>query len=117
MVTYSRFAHKYDLEDVVALYHSLRMKPVYLKKDTYESLHRWLASSSCLSPENAPNEISTEVSELLKYKVLTSTADEDARVLEFIRSRIPRPAINVCYMILSEQCNLACKYCFFGEQR
>lgn len=32
MVRLSRYAHVYDLGDDVALYHSLRMKPVYLNK-------------------------------------------------------------------------------------
>ena len=38
MVRLSRYTHCFDLGDSVALYHSLRMKPVYLKKDAYEGL-------------------------------------------------------------------------------
>ncbi len=115
MVKLSRFAHEFDLGDAIALYHSLRMKPVYLKRKAYEDLQVWLASPLCSSPENAPNNLINEVSELVKCKVLTKADDEDERVLRFIRSRAPVPAISVCYMILSEQCNLACKYCFLGN--
>lgn len=111
----SRFAHSYDLDGAVALYHSLRMKPVYLSKNAFESLQTWLASSFCDNIENAPEEIETEVQELVKYKILTRAQDEDDRVLSFVRSKIPTPAVNVCYMIMSEQCNLACKYCFLGN--
>ena len=115
MVNISRFAHSYDLGDAIALYHSLRMKPVYLTKKAFRSLQAWLASSLCKKVEDAPADIRTEVNELVKYKILTQTKDEDDEVLQFVRSKIPAPAINVCYMIMSEQCNLACKYCFLGN--
>lgn len=115
MVNISRFTHSYDLGDAVALYHSLRMKPVYLSKKALGSLQAWLASSFCDKIENAPEEISAEVQELAKFKILTQNEDEDDRVLQFVKSKIPTPAVNVCYMIMSEQCNLACKYCFLGN--
>ena len=115
MVAVSRFAHTYDLGEYVALYHSLRMKPIYLKKDKHEELVRVLADSSCYRVDDFPDTIKNEAAELVKYKVLTQNEEEDGRVLKFIQSRVPTPAISVCYMILSEQCNLACKYCFLGN--
>lgn len=89
MVTFSRFTHVYDLEDAVALYHSLRMKPVYLTREAYEGLQAWLASPFCDSLDNAPSAISNEVLELAKNKILTKSEDEDDRVLNFIRSKVP----------------------------
>ena len=115
MVKLSRYTHVYDLGEDIALYHSLRMKPVYLTKKAYKDLQDWLASPFCNSKDNAPESLTSEIAELIKCKILTQTEDEDDRVLRFIRSRISPPAINVCYMILSEQCNLACKYCFLGN--
>lgn len=115
MVSTSQFTHIYDLGEAVALYHSLRMKPVYLSREAFESLQAWLASSFCDSSDNAPASIAAEVTELIRAKILTQTQNEDERVLQFVRSKIPKPAINVCYMITSEQCNLACKYCFLGN--
>lgn len=117
MVKFSRFAHVYDLGDAVALYHSLRMKPVYLATEAYKSLQAWLAGSSCNSISEAPASISEEVEQLAKFKILTQADDEDQKVLKFVRSRAPVPGINICYMILSEQCNLACKYCFLGNNQ
>ena len=115
MVAMSRFTHLFDFGEDVALYHSLRMKPVYLTKKTYKTLCEWLADSENEDVEDAPIDIRHEVEELVKYKTLVRTPDEDERVLKFVRSKIPAPATNVCYMILSEQCNLACKYCFLGN--
>src|SRR5689334_3349351 len=115
MVSLSRFAHVYNLDEAVALIHSLRMKPVYLTNNVYQSLKAWLDSSECVAIENIPQHIQEEVRELIKCKVLVQSDDEDEQVLHFIRSRIPKPSISVCYFILSEQCNLACKYCFLGN--
>lgn len=115
MVRLSRYAHIFDLGDSVALYHSLRMKPVYLKKDVYEGLQAWLVSLFCNDYLDPPDELKATVDELIKYKILNHSEKDDDKVLRFVKSRIPSPAINVCYMITSEQCNLACKYCFLGN--
>lgn len=114
MINVSRYTHVYDLDDYVALYHSLRMKPVYLSKKVYKNLQDWLASSFCDS-EHIPEEIRAEVNELIKYKILIRSNDEDEKVLNYVKSKKPDPSISVCYLILSEQCNLACKYCFLGN--
>lgn len=115
MVRLSRYTHTFDLGNSVALYHSLRMKPVYLKKDAYEGLQAWLVGPFCTDYSNAPEELKATVDELVRYKILNHSEKDDDKVLQFVRSRIPDPAINVCYMITSEQCNLACKYCFLGN--
>lgn len=116
MVKVSRFAHTFDLGEYVALYHSLRMKPVFLSKAAYADLQAWLASPFCSSIDDTPtDELKKTVRELAKYKILTQAEDEDAKVLNYVRSKIPTPSIGLCYLILSEQCNLACKYCFLGN--
>lgn len=111
----SRFAHSYELEGAVALYHSLRMRPVYLADCEYKDLQAWLASPSAHSPEEAPDGLRKVVEELVKNRILTKTDDEDDRVLAYLKSKIPAPAVTVAYFILSEQCNLACRYCFLGN--
>lgn len=115
MVRFSRYAHTFDLGDDVSLYHSLRMKPVYLNKKAFEDLQAWLAGPLCNDYDDAPKNIKNEVNELVKFKILNHSEEDDNKVLQFVRGRVPKPAINVCYMITSEQCNLACKYCFLGN--
>ena len=70
MVSISRFTHSYDLDGAVALYHSLRMKPVYLSKNAFGSLQAWLASSFCDRIENAPEEIRQKFKNLSNIKFL-----------------------------------------------
>lgn len=114
MVEISKFTHFFDCGEAIALYHSLRMKPVYLKKDVFEKINIWLEQKP-ESVESAPEDLSEIVNELVRYKILKRSHSEDEKVLDFVKSKLPKPAINVCYFILSEQCNLACKYCFVGN--
>ena len=53
--------------------------------------------------------------ELSDCKIITKNSDTDDMVIKYFRSKLPEPAISGCYFILSEQCNLACKYCFLGN--
>lgn len=115
LLSFSRFTQSFDLNDAVALYHSLRMKPVYLPKDQYKELLVYLNGTPPATLESAPVSLSTLINELCKYKIITQSELEDDNVLQFVRSHIPTPSVNVCYFILTEQCNLACKYCFLGN--
>jgi uncharacterized protein len=91
------------------------MKPVYLKVDKYNEILTYLDKPEFSILSDFPHSVLEEVQELFKYKILARNTDEDEKVLNFIRTKIPEPSISVCYFILSEQCNLACKYCFLGN--
>lgn len=114
MVTLSRFSHCFDLGDSVAMYHSLRMKPVYLSKEEFRELQPYLKDPKVVW-DNVPLPIRQVAEELIKWKIIKTEPDEDEKVLQFVQSGVPEPAVNVCYFILSDQCNLACKYCFLGN--
>lgn len=88
------------------------MKPVYLRKDKYHEIVNYISNNT---GDSSPASLLQEIEELVKYKILVKSPDEDKKILNFIQSKIPEPSISVCYFILSEQCNLACKYCFLGN--
>ena len=98
----SRFAHAFDLGEHVVLWHSLRMKPVFLERGLYEQLQE----GKCDAELEA---------ELVDKKILLSYDGEDEQVIARLRERAPQPDVNLAYFILSEHCNLACKYCFVGS--
>jgi len=116
MMTLSRFAHVFNLDDNnIALYHSLRMKPVYLTKNEYKAFSDFLQNSKIESLSDFPSSLARIATELSDCKILTKDSDTDDNVIKYFRSRLPGPIISGCYFILSEQCNLACKYCFLGN--
>lgn len=102
MVEFSKFVHTFDLGEHIALWHSLRMQPAFLTKEAYKSL----LSNICDDETKQ---------ELTKKKIILSRKDEDEAVISWVRKQVPPPAISLCYFILSERCNLACKYCFLGN--
>ena len=53
--------------------------------------------------------------ELQRWRIAISDECEDDKVLSWVRSLLPGAGISLGYFILSERCNLACKYCFVGE--
>jgi len=116
MMRISRFAHTFFLDDDhVALYHSLRMKPVYLTKIEYRDFLDFMQNEKINSFSDFPDSLAYIITELKDCKILVKNSDTDDAVIKYFRSRIPEPAISGCYFILSEQCNLACKYCFLGN--
>lgn len=98
----SRFTHTFDLGGHVALWHSLRMQPVFLNKAVYEQFQQGEYSDALRD-------------ELVRKKILTAKEGEDEEVLARIRGNAPEPDVRLGYFILSENCNLACKYCFVGS--
>lgn len=102
MVEISKFVHTFDLGEHVALWHSLRMQPVFLTQRAYTDL----LDGNC---EDVVKH------ELQKKKIILTHEGEDDDVLRWVRSRVPLPSVSICYFILSERCNLACKYCFLGN--
>ena len=98
----SRFAYVFDLGEHVALWHSLRMKPVFIERGLYELLQN--------------GECSEELErELIDKKIFLSYEGEDEQIISRLRQNAPQPDVNLAYFILSEHCNLACKYCFVGS--
>lgn len=98
----SRFVHTFDLGDHVALWHSLRMKPVFLEKHVFEELRAGKCSEDLEC-------------ELVDKRIFLSSEDDDDRIIAKLRAQAPRPDVNLAYFILSEHCNLACAYCFVGS--
>jgi len=116
MIRMSRFTHIFDLDDDhIALYHSLRLKPVYLTKTEYNNFLGFLQNSKIENLSDFPDSLAHIATELNDCKILTKNSDTDDTVIKYFRSILPEPIISGCYFILSEQCNLACKYCFLGN--
>lgn len=102
MVNISKFVHTFDLGEHIALWHSLRMQPVFLNNEVYKHLLEGNCDEETMQ-------------ELTKKKIILSYEDEDNDIIGWVRKQVPRPAISLGYFVTSERCNLACKYCFLGN--
>ena len=102
----SRFVHVFQIADVYAYYNSLFLRPVFLSKEEH----------LLLSTQSFCTELLENIqSELLENKILVQDDNDDEKLLQKTREKLLLPYPTIAYFILSEKCNLACKYCFLGN--
>ena len=106
----SKFAKQFKFNDTIAYYNSLRMKPVYLTQNENIELSNYLSGKTQIINKELFNTLN-------EYKILVNSTEEDDNMLLKVRNTVTEPYINVAYFVLSEQCNMACKYCFLGNNK
>ena len=103
----SRYVHCVPLgPQLMAWYHALKIKPVFVHPQFAKGVTRSLRRMSRRSPY-AQYWAALEVQGL----IVDSEQDDD-RCLELAKRTIAPPAIAVMYLLLTDSCNFACRYCF-----
>jgi uncharacterized protein len=104
----SPFLHVISVDDgYMALYHSLNLEIAFLKKSFVERCRQgqtWIAFDTT----------SERVLESLKKLglLIDEQADGYEQYREY-RKALEEPAINILYLLLSDACNIRCRYCYF----
>jgi uncharacterized protein len=94
-------------EEYVALYNSLNLEVAFLKKDFIEQ---------CRQGQIFTSSEPTSERILDQLKKLGLLIDEQADGYELYREYqkvLDEPAINILYLLLSDACNIRCRYCYF----
>lgn len=104
----SPFLHIISVDDgYVALYHSLNLEVAFLKKsfvERYQQGQTWVAFDA------------TSERVLKSLKKLGFLIDDQSDGYEQYREyqkALEEPAINILYLLLTDACNLRCRYCYF----
>ncbi len=114
---FSRYAHAYVRHGVFAAFHALKLKPVFVDAQGYEAVAKIIHASEAYTE----SEIATQpdrpgllkvIKALVDNRVLSEKAGFDDEVISNFRRGIRPPEVRIAYFILSESCNLACRYCF-----
>jgi len=107
---WSRFSHVYEVDGLAAVLNALKLSPVYLGMDLYKQV-----SAALSHPEETRNALVEEtLADLAERGCIVSSLDDDERLLREVRSEIlSTPRIDTMYLVLSNDCNFACSYCFF----
>ena len=104
----SPFLHLIPLnEGYIALYNSLNLEVAFLKEDfigEHQQGQTWIVSDAT----------SERVLESLKKLglLIEEQADGYERYREYQKA-LEEPAINILYLLLSDACNIRCRYCYF----
>lgn len=106
-VRFSRFSHQFQRDGVAGLYHSLTHQVLFLPADDYRELEKKVEENDNLS------DIARTIEDLARLGFLVSQNYDEDRILEEVRSHfLGKPAFGILYLLLTDSCNLRCKYCF-----
>lgn len=101
---FSPFVYKLEFGDVVCLFHSLTLKKVYLEKKEFEELTSAIKN----------NKISQNLEKLKQLEFVVEDDYNKHSKIKEVTSRFaieePKPALS--YIVLTDECNFRCKYCY-----
>ena len=100
----SRFVHVLERPDTphFALYHAGKIKTVFLENQELETIKRWKQG---IPEEELPK------AQILAEQGMVIEEGDDERAIADIQSSLD-PYLMAAYLILTDVCNLGCKYCF-----
>jgi len=105
---FSRWVKQFERGDAVALLHSILLNLVFVSKDIFRK------TSLPRRKDILVREIGGQTVEvLLKEGMLVPTDNRDMDLLEKERKKLKEEnTLDMMYLLLSDGCNLRCKYCF-----
>jgi uncharacterized protein len=114
---FSRYTHSFSRGSVVAVFHALKMKPLYLAPEILGAVTAIVNSPEVFTDDAIVRSDNGEsllhvIELLLENRVLNATEGRDDEVISFFRQTAGGLQVRIAYFILAECCNLACTYCF-----
>jgi uncharacterized protein len=116
-LTFSRFTHSFTRSGVTAVFHSLKMKPIFLEEALYKHLREAIGTQAHASRESfseayADVDLPAVIEALKEIRVLNEHEGRDDEVIGHFQRGVGMAQTRIAYFILAESCNLCCKYCF-----
>jgi uncharacterized protein len=117
-LTVSKFTHTFSRGDIIALYHSLNLKTIYLSKHLFNVFFKLKGEMNILRPllrqridlENQKNK--QILRKLYEMGFLVTDDKEDEFLLASIQKKYLQPQLRKLYIIVTNKCNLSCWYCY-----
>jgi len=94
-------------DEYVALYHSLNLEVAFLRKSFVEQCQRGQTFDTGDSCSEAILET------LAKLGLLIEEQDDGYELYREYQKSLDEPSINILYLLLSDACNIRCRYCYF----
>lgn len=113
---FSRFVHFIPLGEYTAVYNALNMAVLFLENKVARGLQQ---RSWSLEGQKAQSLIE----EMIKEKMLVEPNHDDLADYRKIQDELSKLPVKILYLLLTDQCNFACRYCFIeggfppGHQR
>lgn len=105
---FSRFTYEHNGKNHVCLYNSVLLKKAYLKRNEWEPIESFYKDNSQV-PQN-------DVTRKLYEEGFIVDDKEDNRTWKIVENTKPKEVMpEVMFLVLTEDCNFRCKYCFENE--
>jgi len=108
ILKFSNFVHFFERNGVTAIFHALSRDIVFVDEANLMDIRKCLSNPSFTDVSNETT------SYLFQKKFLVSVdADETGNMELMQESILQHPCIDTLYLLLTNNCNFACRYCFF----
>jgi uncharacterized protein len=107
MVSLSRFCHPFKIKNQIILFHALNFEQcIFDASDiSFSGKNNTVVEISSSIGKNA-------ITQLKEKRILINSKSEDEELLNSFRALIKKPYISTAYFFITNDCNLACTYCF-----
>lgn len=107
----SRFVHFYSLGDYTAVYNSLNLAVLFLKKEKAVRIER--------NPNlQDGSEIQRALLQMEQWMMLVPQDYDEMQDYYKVRKSLDQLPVGILYLLLTDLCNFACRYCFIeGAQK
>lgn len=108
---FSKYVHYFNLEDgFIGLFHSLLVRTVFLSIQEKKNIDDYLTYGKTL------NDDERKIADYLysNYYIISSKEEDDELYQKCVDLIFP-PAISNVYIVVTENCNFNCKYCFISD--
>lgn len=117
----SKYTHVLGKDNVFAYYNSLRIKPVYVNSYFHKLLQEVARCNNVKSitkglEEDVSSQFLALMNVLLEYKIFNTDPGFDNKIITRFQNNLPKPYVQIAYFVMTENCNLACSYCFIENK-
>lgn len=108
---FSKYTYIKEVDnDIVALYHALLVRTVFVSKQELHQLNEYFEGKE-VEVEN----IMETIKYLYKYYYVVNEDNDDKLLYERCLENVSSPSISNAYIVVTENCNFNCKYCFISQ--
>lgn len=115
MLRLSRFVHSFDVEDSIALFHSINIDTLFVPNTAKEVIEELKQARPGASLRDLFGK--KQLADLIKRGFIVGESHNEADdIKRLVEEDVVGVYLHTIYLLLSEPCNLHCGYCFFEDQ-